>query len=120
MRIVEPAMTDEGWRFGDYPGADRDDVVGATYMHEIYTRADPHFTGRATIPVLWDRQRGTIVNNESADILRMFGSAFGPAAADRPLSAGPARRNRRAERGHLSDAQQRRVSRRLRHDPAGL
>ena len=57
VSIVEPTMTDQGWRFGDYPGADRDAVNGATYMHEIYTRADPHYTGRATVPVLWDKQR---------------------------------------------------------------
>ena len=54
-------------------------VNGATYLHEIYTRADPHFTGRATVPVLWDKRRRTIVNNESADIVRMFNSGFGAA-----------------------------------------
>ena len=63
VSIVEPRMTDEGWRFGDYLGADRDDVNGATYIHEIYTKADPEFTGRATVPVLWDKKRRTIVNN---------------------------------------------------------
>jgi putative glutathione S-transferase len=78
--VVEPALTDEGWRFGDYPGADRDTVLGATYLYEVYTRADPHFTGRATVPVLWDKTQGTIVNNESADILRMFNSGFGALA----------------------------------------
>ncbi|MPT47960.1 MAG: glutathione S-transferase family protein [Sphingobium sp.] len=77
VSVVEPMLTDQGWRFGDYPGADQDILNGATYMHEIYTRADPHYTGRATVPVLWDKQRGTIVNNESADILRMFNSGFG-------------------------------------------
>ena len=45
-------------------------------MHELYTRADPEISGRATVPVLWDKQTGTIVNNESADILRMLNSAF--------------------------------------------
>ncbi|MDQ0390236.1 glutathione S-transferase family protein [Labrys monachus] len=80
VSIVEPAMTDQGWRFGLYPGAVPDTVNGATYMHEIYTRADPHFTGRATVPVLWDKRRGTIVNNESADILRMMNSGFGALA----------------------------------------
>lgn len=78
--IAEPALSDEGWRFGDTPGANRDTVNGATYLHEIYTRADPHFTGRATVPALWDKQRQTIVNNESADILRMFNSGFGALA----------------------------------------
>lgn len=80
VSVVEPALTDEGWRFGDYPGSDRDTLNGATYMHELYTRADPHFTGRATVPVLWDRKTGTIVNNESADIVRMFNSGFGALA----------------------------------------
>ena len=82
VAIVEPAMTDQGWRFGDELGADRDTVNGATYLHEIYSRADPHFTGRATVPALWDRDRRTIVNNESADLLRMFNSGFGALADD--------------------------------------
>ena len=82
VSIVEPAMTDEGWRFGDDRGATRDAVNGATYLHEIYTSADPHFTGRATIPALWDSERKTIVNNESADLLRMFNSGFGALADD--------------------------------------
>jgi glutathionyl-hydroquinone reductase len=82
VSIVEPALTDQGWRFGDFPGADRDALNGATFLHEIYTRADPNFTGRATVPVLWDRLRQTIVNNESADILRMFNSCFGALADD--------------------------------------
>ena len=73
-------LTDQGWRFGDAPDADRDTVNGATYLHEIYTRADPHFTGRATVPALWDKQRQTIVNNKSADLVRMFNSGFGKLA----------------------------------------
>ncbi len=77
LSVVEPVLTEQGWRFGDYPGSNRDDVNGATYMHELYTRADPAISGRATVPVLWDRKRGTIVNNESADILRMMNSGFG-------------------------------------------
>ncbi|GAA5628063.1 glutathionyl-hydroquinone reductase YqjG [Brucella sp. NBRC 12953] len=81
ISVVEPALTNQGWRFGDYPGADRDGLNGATYMHEIYTKADPHYTGRATVPVLWDRQKQTIVNNESADILRMLNSGFGDLAS---------------------------------------
>ncbi|MDR6755901.1 putative glutathione S-transferase [Mycoplana sp. BE70] len=80
LSVVEPALTKEGWRFGGYPGSTHDEVNGATYMHEIYTRADPHYTGRATVPVLWDKERGTIVNNESADILRMMNDGFGDLA----------------------------------------
>ena len=80
ISVVEPAMTEQGWRFGDYPGATADSINGATYLHEIYTRADRRYTGRATVPVLWDKQKRTIVNNESADIIRMFNSGFGDLA----------------------------------------
>lgn len=80
VSVVEPALSPQGWRFGDYPGSDRDTLNGAAYLHELYTRADPHFTGRATVPVLWDKARGAIVNNESADILRMLNSGFGDLA----------------------------------------
>lgn len=76
VTVVEPFLTDQGWCFGDYPGAQRDPLLGAAYMHEIYTAADPAFTGRATVPVLWDTRRGMIVNNESADVIRMLNSAF--------------------------------------------
>jgi glutathionyl-hydroquinone reductase len=82
VAVVEPAMTDQGWRFGDYPGANRDDLNGATYLHEIYTKADATYTGRATVPLLWDKHRQTIVNNESADIVRMMNSGFGALAED--------------------------------------
>ncbi len=76
VTVVNPVLGEEGWRFGGYPGADADPVFGATWMHEIYTHADPHVNGRATVPVLWDEKTGTIVSNESADILRMFNTAF--------------------------------------------
>lgn len=76
LSIVEPELTDEGWRFS----AGADAINQASYMHEIYTRADPAVNGRATIPVLWDKQTQTIVNNESADILRIFNSGFGTLA----------------------------------------
>lgn len=80
VSIVEPALSDEGWKFGDYPGSDRDGLNGFAYLHEAYTSADPHYTGRATVPVLWDKKTKTIVNNESADILRMLNSGFGDLA----------------------------------------
>jgi len=76
VTVVNPRLTDQGWQFGGYPGAQEDTLNGARYMHELYTRADPNISGRATVPVLWDKQAGTIVNNESADILRMLNSAF--------------------------------------------
>ncbi|HEX5934013.1 MAG TPA: glutathione S-transferase family protein [Pseudorhizobium sp.] len=77
VSVVEPALSDQGWRFGDYPGSDLDDVNGASFLHEIYTSANSIYTGRATVPVLFDKKRRTIVNNESADILRMLNSGFG-------------------------------------------
>ncbi len=86
--IVEPALGSQGWRFGDFPGSTRDVVNGVTYMHELYTRVDPHFTGRATVPVLWDKKLNTIVNNESADIVRMLNSGFG-ALADESVDLYP-------------------------------
>lgn len=76
VTVLNPTIGEQGWVFGGYPGAEEDPLYGARYVHEIYTRADPHFTGRATVPVLWDEKRGVMVNNESADILRMFDTAF--------------------------------------------
>ena len=76
VTVVNPTLTDQGWAFGGYPGADADPLFGARHMHEIYTRADDSFTGRATVPVLWDMQQNVMVSNESADILRMFDTAF--------------------------------------------
>jgi putative glutathione S-transferase len=82
VSVVDPTLSEGGWRFPETEtdGATADVINGAAYMHEIYTRVDPAFTGRATVPVLWDKHRGTIVNNESADILRMFNSGFGALA----------------------------------------
>ncbi len=76
VTVANPALGDFGWAFGGYPGADEDPIFGAKYIHELYTRADPHFTGRATVPALWDMKRNVMVNNESADIVRMFNKAF--------------------------------------------
>lgn len=87
VSVVEPTMTDQGWAFAD--GADP--VNGARYMHEIYTKADPHVTGRATVPVLWDKATGTIVNNESADIVRMLNAGFGDLASGPDLYPEPLR-----------------------------
>lgn len=76
VSVVEPFLTDQGWKFGTFPGSDTDTLNGALYIHELYTRVDATYTGRATVPVLWDKERRTIVNNESADIVRMLNSAF--------------------------------------------
>ncbi|MEO5613580.1 MAG: glutathione S-transferase C-terminal domain-containing protein, partial [Cypionkella sp.] len=80
VSVVEPTLTDQGWRFGTYPGSTPDHLHNATYMHQIYTRADAHVSGRATVPVLWDKHTDALVNNESADILRMLNSGFGSLA----------------------------------------
>ncbi|WP_375690058.1 glutathione S-transferase family protein [Pseudooceanicola sp. LIPI14-2-Ac024] len=86
VTVVNPALSSQGWQFGGYPGAEADPLFGATHLHELYTRADPAFTGRATVPVLWDMKQDVMVNNESADILRMFDTAFeGLASSDHRL-----------------------------------
>jgi putative glutathione S-transferase len=77
LTIVEPALTDQGWGFGDFPGSSGTEPLhGARYLHELYTRADPDYTGRATVPLLWDMQSDTAVNNESADLVRMLNREF--------------------------------------------
>ncbi|MEQ5827161.1 glutathione S-transferase family protein [Sulfitobacter sp. NFXS29] len=77
VSVVHPDMLGEGWTFDDdFPGATGDTLFGLPYARDIYTRADPNFTGRVTVPILWDKERETIVSNESAEIIRMFNSAF--------------------------------------------
>ncbi len=76
VSVVNPQLTDQGWRFGGYPGSDSDNLNHANYLYELYVRAKTDFTGRATVPVLWDKKTNTIVNNESADIVRMLNDAF--------------------------------------------
>ncbi len=77
VSVVHPDMREDGWEFRtDFAGATGDTLFGHRFMRDIYTRADPKVSGRVTIPVLWDRQRETIVSNESAEIVRMFNSAF--------------------------------------------
>jgi len=72
VSVVEPLMLDSGWTFAEGD----ESLYGSRYLHEIYTRAKPDITTRVTVPVLWDKQQQTIVNNESADIIRMFNTAF--------------------------------------------
>jgi glutathionyl-hydroquinone reductase len=74
MTEVEPVMGDEGWQFG--PDADLDALNGKQKLNEIYLIADPRYTGRVSVPVLWDKEKRTIVNNESSEIIRMLNSAF--------------------------------------------
>jgi putative glutathione S-transferase len=76
LSVVHWRMLDQGWTFEEGPGVIPDPEVGARFLHQIYTAARPDHTGRVTVPVLWDRERKTIVNNESSEIIRMFNSAF--------------------------------------------
>jgi len=76
ISVVHWFMGKEGWTFEESEGVIADTVNNAGRMYEVYQKADASFTGRVTIPVLWDRQTGTIVNNESSEIIRMFNSAF--------------------------------------------
>jgi putative glutathione S-transferase len=75
VSVVEPLMGADGWVFGA-SGATTDSVNGTAKLSEVYLLADPHFTGRVTVPVLWDKARRTIVNNESSEIIRILNSAF--------------------------------------------
>ncbi len=76
MSVVDPVMGDDGWAFSDGPGCVPDTVNGFRYLREVYAKADPRYSGRVTVPVLWDKRSGTIVNNESSEIIRMLNSAF--------------------------------------------
>jgi len=77
VSAVHPDMLDKGWTFEtDADGATGDDLFGYEFAHQIYTRAMPDFTGRVTVPILWDKAEDTIVSNESSEIIRMFNSAF--------------------------------------------
>ncbi len=85
VSVVDPLMAADGWVFGDTEASTADDVNGVSLLHQIYTLAEPTFTGRVTVPILWDRRTRTIVNNESSEIIRMFNSefdAFGDSSLD--------------------------------------
>ena len=76
ISIVDPLMGERGWAFTDYPGCIPDTVNGLSYLHQVYTAAKPGYTGRVTVPVLFDKRTKQIVNNESAEIIRMLNSEF--------------------------------------------
>ncbi len=76
LSVVDDFKGDEGWFFSDAPGCIPDTVNGAHYLREVYVRAKADYTGRVSVPVLWDKATGAIVNNESPEIIRMFNSAF--------------------------------------------
>lgn len=73
---TSPLMLDQGWSYRIDEGSSGDDINHVDFHHQLYTLTDPHYSGRVTVPALWDRQRRCIVNNESADIVRMLNSAF--------------------------------------------
>lgn len=76
VSVVHWHMAEQGWTFAPGPGCTGDQLYGSDYLHRIYTRARPDYSGRVTVPVLWDKQRRTIVSNESSEIIRMLNSAF--------------------------------------------
>jgi putative glutathione S-transferase len=82
LSVTHWLMADDGWTFEDGPGVVPDEVNGARYLWQIYAASDATYSGRATVPVLWDTRTDQIVNNESADILRMFNSAFDAVGAE--------------------------------------
>ncbi|MDE1549680.1 glutathione S-transferase family protein [Jeotgalibaca caeni] len=76
LSVVHPLMEEHGWTFSEGEGVIPDPVVDADYLYQIYTNVDPIYSGRVTVPVLYDLKQNKIVNNESADIIRMLNSAF--------------------------------------------
>lgn len=94
---TEAVMGEDGWAFAGHAapateGADVDPVLGAAFLRALYVEADPHYTGRVTVPLLWDRQQRTIVSNDSADIMRMFDEGFDALATSGPRQAPIAKR----------------------------
>lgn len=73
ISVVHPVNMENGWEFDEYPGSTADEIGGARYMYQVYTRAEPTYSGKVTVPLLWDRDTAGIVNNESADVIRMLG-----------------------------------------------
>ncbi len=84
VSIVDPYMGDQGWTFSEGPGCVPDPIHHAKHLHEIYARALPTYSGRATVPVLWDREHETIVSNESSELLRMLDTEFAALSGHAP------------------------------------
>ena len=76
LSVVHPFMGDKGWTFAEGAGVIADPIVNASYLYEVYVAAKPDYTGRVTVPILWDKKTNTIVSNESSEIIRMLNSAF--------------------------------------------
>lgn len=75
VTVVDPKMLEHGWAFSDV--SENNPIENIEYLHEVYTAADAGFTGRVTVPILWDKKQHNIVNNESSEIMRMLNSVFG-------------------------------------------
>ena len=88
VTVMDPRMGPEGWRFGNYPRSNEDRLNGAHHLRDIYLRADEHYSGHVTVPVLWDTRERTIVNNESREVLRMLDTEF-DAFAEHPVTLWP-------------------------------
>jgi putative glutathione S-transferase len=88
VSVVHPFMDNHGWDFkDDYPGATGDMLYNFNRMHELYTKAQPDYSGIVTVPVLWDKKLKTIVNNESSEIIRILNSAFNHLIDDEDIRA---------------------------------
>ncbi|MCP4476180.1 MAG: hypothetical protein GY821_16795 [Gammaproteobacteria bacterium] len=81
ITLVSPLMLEQGWQFDSQLSKDIP-LANVNYLHQLYTHADANYSGRVTVPILWDKQRGTIVNNESAEIIRILNSAFNEISGD--------------------------------------
>jgi putative glutathione S-transferase len=85
ISVVNPLMLSDGWTFEPGDGVVPDPIKGVDKLHRIYTAADPDYTGRVTVPVLWDRESATIVNNESSEIIRMLDREFDEVGSGGPV-----------------------------------
>lgn len=88
VSVVDPFMGDQGWQFSDGPGCIPDPLHQSSFLHQLYVQAHSNFSGRVTVPVLWDRKEDTAVNNESSEIIRMLNSEF-DAIADTSIDLYP-------------------------------
>jgi glutathionyl-hydroquinone reductase len=85
IAAATPGMRQEGWTFGnaaDFPEATPDTVNGFRHLHQAHTACEPRYTGKVTVPTLWDKQKKRVVNNESSEIIRMLNSEFAGIASD--------------------------------------
>ena len=122
VSVVSWLMLENGWTFDRSHGSSGDALGNLDYLYQRYTRDDAGYTGRVTVPLLWDTFEERIVSNESSEIIRMFNSAFDGLTNDRQDFYPPALRTEidAPQRAHLSGHQQRRIPGGLRHHPGSL